>query len=68
MALNPFHFGRDHQRRCPDCGGRLSVLRSWRRTDLRCRSCNARFPLERFKEAMDEELEEELADVRCDRL
>jgi hypothetical protein len=35
--------------------------------DLRCRSCGERYPLEKFIEAMDDEFEAELSQVRCDR-
>lgn len=35
---------------------------------LRCRSCNKLYTLERYLELIDEELEEKLANVRCNRL
>jgi hypothetical protein len=35
---------------------------------LRCRSCGARFSLSEFRESLDDNLEELLADTRCDRL
>ncbi|MFZ5570854.1 MAG: dual CXXC motif small (seleno)protein [Thermodesulfobacteriota bacterium] len=35
---------------------------------MRCRGCGAEFPLERITEWFDQELEDELADIPCDRL
>jgi hypothetical protein len=35
---------------------------------LRCRACGAHVALAEYQEQMDEQLEEELADTRCDRL
>ncbi|MGE5258684.1 MAG: dual CXXC motif small (seleno)protein [Hyphomicrobiales bacterium] len=35
---------------------------------LRCRSCGARYPLAEYRENLDESLDEQLADARCDRL
>jgi hypothetical protein len=35
---------------------------------LRCGSCGVDYPIHQFAELMDEELEEALALIRCDRL
>ncbi|MGD8261218.1 MAG: dual CXXC motif small (seleno)protein [Desulfobacterales bacterium] len=35
---------------------------------LHCRSCSALFTLAMYKQWIDDDLEEELADIPCDRL
>ncbi|WP_408623522.1 dual CXXC motif small (seleno)protein [Desulfosudis oleivorans] len=35
---------------------------------MRCRFCNASFTPEQYTQQMDEEFENRLADVRCDRI
>ncbi len=35
---------------------------------LRCRACDAEYPLADFRERIDEAIEETLADIPCDRL
>ncbi|MFC1489365.1 dual CXXC motif small (seleno)protein [Thermodesulfobacteriota bacterium] len=35
---------------------------------MHCRSCNAEYSVERFADLMDDLFEEELGNVRCDRL
>ncbi|WP_369692228.1 dual CXXC motif small (seleno)protein [Desulfonema ishimotonii] len=35
---------------------------------MRCRSCNTRYPLTRFAREMDDDLEERLANIPCNRL
>jgi hypothetical protein len=34
---------------------------------LRCRACGAHYPLSDYRERLDDGLEEELANIRCDR-
>jgi hypothetical protein len=35
---------------------------------VRCGACGAEYPVADFREYIDEAFEEELADIRCDRL
>jgi len=35
---------------------------------LRCRACSAVYPPERFIQELDAAFEQELADIRCDRV
>jgi hypothetical protein len=35
---------------------------------LRCKGCGAHYALAEFRDRLDDSLEEELADTRCDRL
>jgi hypothetical protein len=35
---------------------------------VRCRACGAEYPVADFRQEIDAAAEEELADVRCDRL
>jgi hypothetical protein len=35
---------------------------------LRCRRCGAHYRLAEYRDRLDDILEEELADIRCDRL
>jgi hypothetical protein len=35
---------------------------------MRCRSCGREYPLEQFSDLMDDDFEQQLANVRCDRL
>jgi hypothetical protein len=35
---------------------------------MRCKACGARYSLDRFASLMDEDFEEKLANVSCDRL
>ncbi|MGW8220960.1 MAG: dual CXXC motif small (seleno)protein [Syntrophobacteria bacterium] len=34
---------------------------------MRCGSCGTRYPLEKFPQAMDDDLEAEVSNIRCDR-
>jgi len=53
---------------CPECNSRLFLQKTWKSVFLRCRSCNSRFPVEKFIELMDDFLEDQLANVRCDKI
>jgi len=54
--------------RCLSCGGRLFIKRTWTKVYLCCRSCSTRYPEDRYKELMDEFMEEQLANVPVNRL
>ena len=54
--------------KCLKCTGKLEVMRMCTRTYLYCRECGAKYTLEELKDNIDDELEEFLAMVHCDRL
>ena len=53
---------------CVRCDGKLQVARFCTKTFLYCEKCGASYRLEELKDRMDDELEESLAMVLCDRL
>jgi transcription elongation factor Elf1 len=54
--------------KCLKCAGKLEVKRMCTRTYLYCKECGAKYKLEELKDSIDDELEEFLAMVHCDRL
>ena len=58
----------DINARCLSCGGRLTIKRTCTQVSFRCRSCGADFPREKYKDLMDEDLEEQLANIPVNRL
>jgi hypothetical protein len=54
--------------KCLKCAGKLEVMRHCLRTYLYCRECGAKYKLEELKDAIDDEIEESLSRVHCDRL
>jgi len=54
--------------RCLECGSSLVLKKTWRSVYLVCRSCRKRYPEDKYKELMDDYMEEMLANVPCNRL
>ncbi len=53
---------------CPKCGGPLIIQQVCPRIFICCDDCNGLYPVEDFAGAIDDELEERLADVPCNRI
>jgi len=59
---------KDIKEKCLACGGRLYIKRTWTKVYFCCRSCAKNYPEDRYKDLMDEYLEEKLANIPVNRL
>ncbi|WP_320008924.1 dual CXXC motif small (seleno)protein [Maridesulfovibrio sp.] len=58
----------EQQGRCNSCGGELYTHRECRGVFLRCGSCGTKFNVADYSQYIDDEFEEEMANVPMNRL